>query len=474
MSGIFISYRRDDAGGYVGRLSKDLEHRLRGDKVFFDIDDIKIGDNFVSAIEEALDECYVFLPIIGKDWLDIEDASGNRRLDYADDFVRLEISTALRRTDVRVIPILAGGASMPGSAQLPEDIKALAQRNALKITNQSWDYDVDKLFNAILQAMGVSQSFGELPGEIDLKYIGEWIERPTISCSLCGAEILGSSENQTELCLICSRRSKWSSNIKKIANPAFIRSAQIPPDESIIQLRQLLSESMLAPDDFKQLELEEELLKLVFVPHWCFRVDADSEYSGKKGTRYTVKEPRKVAKDGEEVVEIASVSRVDWHGVFGSIDETFDFCAGASMSSIKNAHTDFDHEELSVHRTSDYAADSVVMATQVAIEDAFIECKNYINEKIEKIAKEEISGDESEVDKIRTIYRSVTSKLILLPRWHYIASYGNDGYLLTVDGLTGCADGDIPTSKVKAGLAITSAIIIIGIFAFTIYYIFFS
>src|SRR5687768_8355101 len=51
---IFISYRRDDAAGYAGRLEEALEKRLGPSSVFRDVLDIPPGDDFVTAIRARL------------------------------------------------------------------------------------------------------------------------------------------------------------------------------------------------------------------------------------------------------------------------------------------------------------------------------------------------------------------------------------------------------------------------------------
>lgn len=47
----------------------------------------------------------MLIVVIAKRWLSSVDEEGRRRLANSDDFVRLEIGTALRR-DIRVIPVL--------------------------------------------------------------------------------------------------------------------------------------------------------------------------------------------------------------------------------------------------------------------------------------------------------------------------------------------------------------------------------
>jgi hypothetical protein len=64
------------------------------------------------------------LAVVGKGRLSSSDLEGHRRLDNPDDFVRLEIAKALKR-DIRVIPVLVDGVSMPQPRGLPEDLKTL-------------------------------------------------------------------------------------------------------------------------------------------------------------------------------------------------------------------------------------------------------------------------------------------------------------------------------------------------------------
>ena len=149
MPATFISYRRDDAAGYAGRLHEALERRLGEDQIFRDIDTLEPGLDFVDAIGSRLRECRVFLAVIGREWLDAKDAAGHRRLEQPHDYVRLEIAGALARPDVRVIPVLIEGATMPAPEALPENIRALARRHAMNLRDDAWDHDVDRLAGVI-------------------------------------------------------------------------------------------------------------------------------------------------------------------------------------------------------------------------------------------------------------------------------------------------------------------------------------
>ncbi|MGA8055004.1 MAG: toll/interleukin-1 receptor domain-containing protein, partial [Burkholderiales bacterium] len=80
MSGIFISYRRDDASGQAGRLFDRLKEHFGEDHVFMDVTDLKPGQDFVTEIELALEGSDVMLAVIGPQWLDAMDSDGRRRL----------------------------------------------------------------------------------------------------------------------------------------------------------------------------------------------------------------------------------------------------------------------------------------------------------------------------------------------------------------------------------------------------------
>lgn len=144
---IFLSYRRRDVGGYAGRLRDALAQRLGEKNVFQDVEAIAPGKDFTEAIRRALDDCDAVLAVIGPAWVGA-DKEGAPRLGQADDFVRLELSTALTR-DLPVVPVLLGGAAMPQPADLPEDIKTLVQRQAVVIRDESWRQDVDWLLRSL-------------------------------------------------------------------------------------------------------------------------------------------------------------------------------------------------------------------------------------------------------------------------------------------------------------------------------------
>ena len=148
MPGVFISYRRDDSGGYAGRLFDVLAGRFGPEQTFMDLDDIQGGDDFTAVIGEKVSQCSALLAVIGDRWLTLTGPDGIRRLDAPGDFVRLEIAKALER-GVRVIPVLVSGALMPRPEDLPEALRRLSVHQAVEVRDAHFHADAGQLIELL-------------------------------------------------------------------------------------------------------------------------------------------------------------------------------------------------------------------------------------------------------------------------------------------------------------------------------------
>src|SRR5262245_57803439 len=109
---IFINYRRDDSIATAGRLHDRLAPAFGRDNIVMDVDNIPFGIDFEEHLNSQVATCDVMLVVIGPNWLNAKDDTGQPRLQHPDDFVAIEIAAALKR-NTRVIPVLVDGARMP-------------------------------------------------------------------------------------------------------------------------------------------------------------------------------------------------------------------------------------------------------------------------------------------------------------------------------------------------------------------------
>jgi len=150
---IFISYRRDDTGGYGGRLHEALCTHFGSHSVFRDIDAIQPGTDFARTIEGAVATADAVVVLIGRDWLTLTGRTGGRRLDDPDDFVCLEIASALDQ-GIPVIPVTVEEADVPAPTDLPAPIAALGRLQGIELSEERWKYDVGRLVDRLVEMVG--------------------------------------------------------------------------------------------------------------------------------------------------------------------------------------------------------------------------------------------------------------------------------------------------------------------------------
>ena len=141
---LFVSYRRDDAAAYAGRLYDALAARFGAANVFMDVDAIGLGSDYRQTIDGALASCDAAIALIGRGWLSAVDEDGRRRLEDPGDVLRLELEQALTH-DLVVIPALVGGAALPDEADLPASLAPLVRRQGIELRDTTWRDDVARL-----------------------------------------------------------------------------------------------------------------------------------------------------------------------------------------------------------------------------------------------------------------------------------------------------------------------------------------
>src|SRR5262249_33575501 len=141
------------SGDVVGRLHDRLEQAFGRDNLFMDVDNIPVGVDFVTHLNDQVAACDAVLVVIGPKWAKAKDKTGQRRLHQPDDFVAIEIAAALTR-DIRVIPVLVDGARMPRASELPDALKPLVRRQAAEVRHVNFGQDSETLVARMRKSLG--------------------------------------------------------------------------------------------------------------------------------------------------------------------------------------------------------------------------------------------------------------------------------------------------------------------------------
>ncbi len=144
MLGVFLSYRDGD-GAYCALVDQALSSMIGSRNVFRDSKSIVAGEDYAKAIRASLSQCVAMIAIIGPRWLD---DGGDRRIDDPRDWVRRELTEAIRR-EIPIIPVLVDGAGRLTAADLPDDIKPLANKQFRQLRHRHINGDMAELIDGV-------------------------------------------------------------------------------------------------------------------------------------------------------------------------------------------------------------------------------------------------------------------------------------------------------------------------------------
>ncbi len=141
---VFLSYGAETSGD-ARKLESDLKERLER-AVIYSTEPIPEGADSEQTIEQRIARCDVLLAVLGPEWLASTDGGATRTATAP----KLEVGQALRR-GLPVIAVLTQSAPRPQKAELPDDLKALAEQPAVELLVQFWAEGVDQLIARVRQ-----------------------------------------------------------------------------------------------------------------------------------------------------------------------------------------------------------------------------------------------------------------------------------------------------------------------------------
>lgn len=143
MGTVFISYRREDTSDVAKRLFDEIQQEPSAEVFLDEGGELLPGEDFVERLGKEIATVDVVLLLIGSKWLEARFGRRARVFDKQD-VLRREIEYALKR-EREIVPVLVDGATMPDATDLPESIRLLSRRQALRLSRTSWDKDVGRL-----------------------------------------------------------------------------------------------------------------------------------------------------------------------------------------------------------------------------------------------------------------------------------------------------------------------------------------
>ncbi|MDF1814017.1 MAG: toll/interleukin-1 receptor domain-containing protein [Verrucomicrobiales bacterium] len=199
-STIFICYRRSDTHFETDAIYRELVDVFGKEKVFKDEENVGPAEKFMDRITSTLKNTSALVVVIGPNWLDAEDTSGNRRLEAKNDYVRREIEAAIE-SKTPIIPVLVGGIDLPSSQHLPHSIRGLLDWQKIEIRPGKYYHDdIKRLIE------GLGGKVAEKKGNASL-WVGLGLIPISIGIGLLPADYFYDRKYEPEF--IAERAMKW-------------------------------------------------------------------------------------------------------------------------------------------------------------------------------------------------------------------------------------------------------------------------
>ncbi len=278
-----------------------------------------------------------------------------------------------------------------------------------------------------------------------------------IKCESCGA-VSKLPENVTSAnCPFCGTAVVLANeSIKRIIKPKFLIPFKLNKRAGQDSFAKWVKGLWFTPSALKNMA-QIDSINGVYTPYWTYDAQTETDYTGEKGTRYTVS----VQRNGK--TETETKTRWDWCS--GHVSHFFDDVLVTASKSLPEKLAkklkNWNYTEL-VPYTEEYVSGFTTEIYQIDIKQGFEEAKQNMNDQIRTFVKNDIGGDEQRINKLNTAFNKITFKHILLPVWISSYRYKNKTYNFLINGQDGSISGNYPLSFWKIFFTVLGSLILIG------------
>jgi LSD1 subclass zinc finger protein len=286
----------------------------------------------------------------------------------------------------------------------------------------------------------------ELDYEAQLRALeggAEAAEEQHVQCDKCGAAQNLEAGVFASRCAFCGAAIVSKSYANRRIKPRSIVPFQLDRGRAEEAYRRWIRTRWLAPLDLKRYAQTDAALSGVYLPFWTYDCRTSTDYTGQRGRKHD--------------------KTVSWNPVSGHIDHFHDDVVALASRSLP-AGLDgtvwrFDTRALVPYKP-EYVSGFTAQAYQVGLADGFAAARQMMDERIARLIRTDIGGDDQRIETVRTRYSDITFKHVLMPVWISAYRYRDRVYRYLVNGQTGEVAGQSPIAWWKVALI---AIVVLAI-----------
>ena len=272
-----------------------------------------------------------------------------------------------------------------------------------------------------------------------------------MACSACGAQVEVPANTAARPCPYCGGTLLAASAQNQQCACEALLPFKVPKAAADQAVKIWLQGLWFAPSDLKRAVTIERFTSL-YQPWWTFDSHTLSHYSGEAGHHYTVT----VGEGKNRRTE----TRTRWTYEQGVHEEFFDDLP-VPAAEFREWGDGYDFSALTPYESSFLAGHSATSATRDP-KRGWSDAKTRIETRLQATCSSLIGGDTQRNVQVVTAHRSVTYKLIMLPRWQGGFRYRGRAFVIIVNGQSGKVVGDRPWSAWKITGAVLAAAAVIA------------
>lgn len=276
-------------------------------------------------------------------------------------------------------------------------------------------------------------------------------EKRVFRCESCGGETIMDKDAAAQFCAFCGSSHIVKNDDSKGICPESIIPFKISKKQALDSFGRWIKKRFFAPNKLKKM-YKKGKISGVYIPFWTYDADTTSFYTAEAGTYYYVTVTDWVEENGKRRMVTRQERRTRWDYTSGVYSNYFDdvlinASRNIDQDLIEEIHP-FNLKEL-VHYEPQFLSGFLAERYSIGLKDGWRMAKGLVDNGIYRGVVNQINADEVRNVKLKTNYKEIKYKHILLPVWISSYNYKNKTYRYMINGQTGRVKGKYPISPWK-------------------------
>lgn len=272
--------------------------------------------------------------------------------------------------------------------------------------------------------------------------------KKVVICKSCGAESVYDELELSNECPYCGSNQVMEEKGKDSMAPGGVVPFKLTAKEAASKFTRWIKGKLFCPRAAKE-GAKPEAFKGIYLPYWTFDAKTHSTFVAEYGIDRTV------------IIKGERQTKTDWYQTSGNMvkkmDDVLVLASDRHSQTLMKNVEPFDTAANKAYKP-EYVAGFIAERYSIGLKEGWEKAKVIIQDKLKKSAEEQVKmqyrADKVRIQRIGTRYNNITYKYLLLPIWLSTYQYKGKTYHFMVNGQTGKTGGNVPTSPLRAVIAL--------------------